>query len=133
MNFIIAYFVTLVIFLLVDAIWLGIVAKNFYASQLGDMMLEKPNLGIALIFYCFYVIGITVFAVLPALSSEQWLHALLYGGLLGFVAYGTYDITNMATLKNWPIVMSLVDIVWGTILTGTSAVMAFFAVRMITG
>ena len=128
-TFLIAYISTLIVFLVIDAIWLGIVAKDFYFSQLGDLMLEKPKLGIALAFYCVYMIGVVVFAVSPALDSGQWTHALMYGALLGFVAYGTYDITNMATLKNWPVTMSIVDMAWGTVLTGSSATIGFFITK----
>ena len=126
MNLIIAYIVTTITFLAIDSVWLGVVAKNFYADKLGNMMLDQPNLKIAAVFYLFYTIGVVVFAIKPALDAQNMFLALGYGALFEFLAYGTYDFTNMATLKNWPYVMSLVDIVWGTFLTALSAVIGYW-------
>lgn len=130
-SLLIPYFLTLVIFLVIDALWLGVIAKNFYMGQLGHLMLDEPKLGIAFAFYCVYVVGIVIFAVHPALQNGQWTHALIYGALFGFFCYATYDLTNMATLKDWPTKMSLVDMIWGPVLTGGSAVLGFFASRAI--
>lgn len=124
-----AYGSTVVFFLLIDAAWLGVVARSFYRDQLGHLMLESPKLAIAALFYLFYAVAITALVVMPALKSGVWWHAVLYGGLLGLAAYGTYDITNMATLKNWPVFMSLVDIIWGTFLTAAVACAAWYVAR----
>lgn len=124
-----AYGSTVVFFLLIDAVWLGVVARSFYRDQLGHLMLESPKLAIAALFYLFYAVAITALVVMPALKSGVWWHAALYGGLLGLAAYGTYDITNMATLKNWPVFMSLVDIIWGTFLTAAVASAAWYVAR----
>jgi len=124
-----AYIATIVIFLAIDFVWLKYVALGFYREQIGHLMLDKPNLAIAAGFYLMYAVAIAVLAVLPALRAESWTLALLYGALLGMAAYGTYDITNLATLKDWPTLVSMVDWAWGTVLTGTVAMLAYFATR----
>lgn len=127
MQFFTAYISGLIAFLFIDFIWLKYIALSFYREQIGHLMLDKPNLGIALLFYLFYVVGVVILAVNPALEKGQWFTAVLYGGLLGFVAYGTYDITNLATLKSWPPIVAVVDIIWGTVLTASVAGIAYFA------
>ncbi len=128
-----AYIATIVVFLAIDYVWLAFVAKTFYRNHLGDLMLAQPKLGIAAGFYLMYAIAVVVLAVLPALRANDWTIALLYGALLGMAAYGTYDITNLATLKNWPAIVSIVDWAWGTVLTGIVSVAAYGCVRMIHG
>lgn len=127
MQHVTAYISGLIAFLVIDFIWLKYVALSFYRGQIGHLMLDKPNLGIALLFYLVYVVGVVVLAVNPALEKGQWTTAVLYGGLLGLVAYGTYDITNLATLKTWPPIVSIVDMIWGTVLTASVATIAYFA------
>jgi len=127
MQFFTTYIAGLIAFLVIDYIWLKYIALSFYREQIGHLMLDKPNLGIALLFYLFYVVGVVVLAVNPALEKGQWTTAVLYGGLLGFVAYGTYDITNLATLKSWPPIVAIVDIIWGTVLTASVAAIAYYA------
>jgi len=126
MQFLIAYISGLVAFLFIDFIWLKYIALDFYRAQIGHLMTDKPNLGIALLFYLFYIVGVIILAVNPALEKGQWTTAVIYGGLLGFVAYGTYDITNLATLRDWPPIVAVVDIIWGTVLTASVAVIAYF-------
>ena len=129
MTYLIAYISTTLIFLAIDSIWLGLVASNFYKEQLGHLMLENPKLHIAAIFYIFYTIGIVLFAVKPALDAQNFLLALGYGALFGFLAYGTYDFTNMATLKDWPTKVSVIDILWGTSLTSATAIAGYFITK----
>ncbi len=124
-HFLIAYLCTAIIFLIIDLLWLGVIAKNFYFDQLGHLMLDQINLPVALGFYTVYAIGIVIFAVHPALQNENWLHALMYGALFGFFAYATYNFTNMATLKDWPTLMSVADLAWGTVVTGTTATLGY--------
>jgi uncharacterized membrane protein len=121
------YGATLVAFLAIDFIWLGFIATRFYREQLGHMMLEKPLLGVAFGFYALYAVGIVVFAVMPGLRDDNWRTAALLGGLLGLVAYGTYDLTNFATLKGWPVTMTFVDMAWGMVLTAATATAGFYA------
>jgi uncharacterized membrane protein len=125
----VAYAGCLLTLAVIDAIWLGIVARSFYRDQLGELMLPSPNIAIAALFYLLFTVAIVILAVLPALSSSSIGTALLYGAILGLAAYGTYDITNLSTLKNWPLAMSLVDMVWGTFLTALSAVGGYCAGR----
>ncbi len=130
-TYIIAYITTAAIFLLIDFIWLGFIAGPYYKKELGDLMLENPKLGIAAVFYLFYAVGVVVFAVVPALQADSYLTALGYGALLGLCAYGTYDATNLATLKGWPWHISVMDAAWGTVVTGGSATLGYFATKFI--
>ncbi len=129
MQYLAAYVATAVVFLFIDYLWLGHIAKNFYFSRLGDLLADKPNLGVAAVFYAVYVIGVVIFAVGPALQSGTWKTALIYGALFGFFCYATYDMTNLATLKNWPVTVAVVDTIWGTVLTGFSALIGYLIVR----
>jgi uncharacterized membrane protein len=107
--------------LVLDGIWLGLVARTFYRNQLGELMLPQPNLAIAAIFYLFFTVAVVMLAVMPALGTGSLLRALLFGAVLGLAAYGTYDITNLSTLKNWPVLVSVVDMAWGTVITAATA------------
>ena len=118
----IAYCFTAFLFLLLDGIWLSFIAKDFFQSQLGPWLREEVNLSLALTFYLFYALGITVFGVRPALQTGRWQTALLFGGLFGFFAYATYDMTNYITLADWPWTVVMVDVAWGTLVTAISAV-----------
>lgn len=124
-----AWAATVVAFLAVDALWLGVLARNFYRQELGDLMLDRPRLGIAALFYLLYAAAIIILAAMPAARTGSWLGAAGLGAVLGLAAYGTYDITNISTLKNWPVTMSLVDIAWGTALTAMAAVVGFAVLR----
>ncbi|ACS55417.1 DUF2177 family protein [Rhizobium leguminosarum] len=124
-----AYAGTFLTLLICDGIWLGLIARNFYRDQLGALMLPSPNLAVGALFYLFFAAAVVVLAVLPALSAGSIATAFLHGAILGLAAYGTYDITNLATLRNWPLAMSLVDMVWGTALTALTAAGGYLAVR----
>lgn len=113
----------------VDLIWLGIVATSFYRKQIGHLMLDEINILAAILFYALYVVGIVIFAVSPALHTGSWRTAIVFGSLFGFFAYATYDMTNLATLRGWPIAMVVVDIAWGTFLTAVSATAGFLATQ----
>ncbi len=126
MVYVIAYVSAAVVFLGLDYIWLSRVAIGFYRSQIGGLMLAQPNFIAAGMFYLVYVVGIVYFAVVPALQNGSWMTAAFSGALLGLLAYGTYDMTNLATLKGWTVAMSAVDMAWGTVLTGTAATAAYF-------
>ncbi len=117
------------VFLVIDAIWLGLIAVSFYRRQLGELMLDQPKLDIAALFYLGYTFAIVLLAAAPAARSGSLSQALIYGAVLGLAAYGTYDITNLATLKNWPGAMVLVDMIWGTVLTATAAAAGYAAFR----
>jgi len=128
-RFAVAYVVTLAVFCGLDFLWLGFVAKGYYQSQLGALLLDKPNIPVAVLFYALYVVGVLVFAVLPALDSGHWSRALLQGALFGFFAYATYDLTNLATLKGWSAGVALLDLGWGTLVTAVSATAGYLVAR----
>ena len=120
-RMLVAYLATTLVFFIIDFIWLGYVAKGFYQNQIGSLLLDNFNAGVAVAFYLVYVVGIIIFAVSPALQSGSLGTALLYGALFGFFCYGTYDFTNLATLKGYTATVAFVDLAWGTVLTGVSA------------
>lgn len=121
-SFLLLYGISVPVFFLLDMVWLGLVAKNFYRSQLGDLVgdVQWP---VAIIFYLVFLVGLTFFATYPAAEKNSVMTALLLGALFGFFSYATYDLTNLATLRNWPLALSVVDIIWGTVLG--AAVAAF--------
>jgi len=131
MTWITAYLATALVFLAADAIWLGLAMKGFYARQLGDLLRDQPDLMIAGLFYLVYAGGIVLFAVAPALQSGSWRIALGYGAALGLLAYGTYDATNLATIRGWPAVVSVVDMLWGVLVTSITAVAGYHLTRWI--
>jgi uncharacterized membrane protein len=124
MRAVVAYIVTAVVFLGLDALWLSQIALGLYRRELGGLLREQPNLAVAGVFYLLFVVGIVLLVVLPALNGGGWLTALWMGAVLGLVAYGTYDITNLSTLRGWPLGLSLIDLSWGTALTAVSAAAA---------
>ena len=115
------YFVAIPIFFIIDLIWLGVVARGFYQKHLGYLMRTPVNWTAAIIFYLLFIIGIVFFAVRPALEVQSPMRALIYGALFGFFTYATYDLTNLATVKDWPVIVTIVDLVWGTVLCGAVA------------
>jgi uncharacterized membrane protein len=128
MEFIKQFLTAGVIMGVFDAVWLTTMSK-FYRSHIGQIMLDKPNFTAAIIFYVIYVVGIVVFVLSPALEKNSWEHALGYGALFGFVAYATYDLTNLATLKGFSPTLVIVDLIWGAFLTGSVAVLSYFAIK----
>jgi uncharacterized membrane protein len=112
------YLVTLAVFFVIDMIWLGFVAKGFYRKHLGSMLSPKVNWAAALFFYLLFIVGLVVFVIRPALASGEPLKALLLGAFFGLISYATYDLSNLATLKDWPVIVTVVDLVWGTTLGG---------------
>ena len=116
---VVPYLIALVLFLAIDAVWLGGIAKDFFASEMGSLLREKPNLGIAALFYLFYVAGLVYFAIQPGFAAQSFWLAALNGAFIGFLAYGTYDITNLAVLEGYTAKLAAVDITWGTVLSGS--------------
>lgn len=108
------YFVTLVTFLVIDSLWLGFVAPNFYRTQIGHLMAEQPNLIVAGIFYLLFIAGLQVFVIEPGLQNSSLQNAVLRGAFFGLVTYATYDLTNLATLKGWTPLLTVADLFWGT-------------------
>ncbi|MBG6146579.1 MAG: DUF2177 family protein [Roseibium album] len=128
----IAYIATALVFLAVDYVWLSQVATRFYFDRIGHLLMDKPNMAAAGAFYIIYVVGIVVFAVAPALKSESLATAVIYGAMFGFFTYATYDVTNYATLRNWPVIVTVVDVSWGTALSAFSAGMGYTLTRMVS-
>ena len=126
------YLVALMIFVASDIVWLGIMAPRFYRPILGDIAISGVNLPPAILFYVIYPIGLAIFAIEPALRSGSVLTALIYGALFGFFTYATYDLSNHATLRNWSLSLTTIDVAWGTILGAlTSAVSVWALTRLI--
>lgn len=123
-------FATLAIaFLLIDTIWLGLVAASFYKATIGHLLAEKPDFVAAGFFYLIYLAGTVHFVVLPAARDGGAPKALVQGALFGFVAYATYDLTNMATMRDWPLSVTLADLAWGAFITGLTSLISTLAVR----
>jgi uncharacterized membrane protein len=127
----IAYGLTAVIFLALDAVWLRNAADLLYRPALGDLLLERFRPTPAGLFYLVYMAGIVKFAILPAFDTDRWTTALINGACLGFVAYATYDLTNQATLRVWSSWVTIADLCWGTFVTGAGAALGFAATRLI--
>lgn len=127
MKWIRVYLVTLIIFFVIDIFWLGIVAKKMYNKELGYIMTDKPNWIAAILFYLIFIFGLTYFVINPGLESGNMTITVINGMLLGLISYATYDLTNLATLKDWPFIITVVDMVWGTFLGGIVSVLSYFA------
>lgn len=116
--------------LILDGLWLGYIAKSFYAKHLGHLLAPNPVWTAAVIFYVLYAVGVTYFVVTPALAgSIPWYGVVLRGMFFGFIAYGTYDLTNHATMMNWPMIVTVVDMIWGAVITGTTGFIAWLILK----
>lgn len=121
--------ITLPIFFGIDIIWLTVVAKNFYSKYLGYIMSPNPNWAAAIIFYLLFIGGLIFFVLSPALEKNSWQHALTAGVLFGLMTYATYDLTNLATIKSWPLLVTIIDLVWGMILSASVSIMSYFLAK----
>jgi uncharacterized membrane protein len=128
MNILIAYLATLIPLTALDMLWILVVAKKFYASQMGFLFSKSLNLVPVAFFYPIYALGVLMLAVFPAVTSASGVEALWRGALLGLVAYGAYDLTNQTTIAAWPVSMTVVDMAWGTILTALTSVIAYLII-----
>ncbi len=129
-TFLSLYLISVPIFFIIDMFWLGVVAKNLYQNKLGHLLGEVNWLA-AIIFYLVFLLGLTIFATYPALVSGKYTTALMYGALFGFFTYATYDLTNLATLRDWPLSITLVDMVWGTLLGASVAVVTLYLKQLL--
>lgn len=129
MTFLVYFGISFVLFFIIDIIWLGLVAKKLYSKWIGHLMLEKPNWIAAITFYVLYIVFIVIFVLIPAEHSLSY--AMTYGALFGFITYATYDLTNLATLKTWPLQMVIVDILWGTFLGFSVSTLAYLIKHLI--
>jgi uncharacterized membrane protein len=119
------YVITLLIFFAIDLVWLGVVARNFYRQHIGHLMSAEVNWGAAALFYAVYIAGIVFFAIKPAFDSGSAARALAHGAAFGFIAYATYDLTNQATMRDWPVLVTVIDLAWGTVLTAAVAFLSY--------
>jgi uncharacterized membrane protein len=120
------YLIALIIFLAIDMFWLGLVAKNFYSGQIGSLMKSEINWPAAIIFYLLFVVGLVFFVISPAIEKGSWTYALVFGALFGLITYATYDLTNLATLKDWPLLVTIVDLAWGAVLAASVSTTTYF-------
>jgi uncharacterized membrane protein len=120
------YAIALPVFFAIDMLWLGVVAKKFYRSQIGNIMKPDVNWVAAFIFYLIFIAGLVVFVIEPAMEKGSWKHALLLGAFLGFVCYATYDLTNLAVAKDWPVLVTIVDLAWGAVLAASVSTITYF-------
>ena len=127
--FIKLYLIALPVFLFLDAIWLGVIAKDYYAREIGFLMKTDINWVAAIAFYLLFLVGLVVFVIQPSITSESWKHALFLGLLFGLVTYATYDLTNLATIKNWPFLMTLIDLMWGAFLAASVSIITFWIAK----
>lgn len=126
-----AYIAAGAVLLALDMVWLGLVARNFYRSEMGGLMTGQINITAAAAFYLLFVAGLTIFVILPALDAGSWRHALLYGALFGFFAYMTYDLTGLAVIRDFPARLALVDIAWGACISALAGVAGTMAGRWV--
>ncbi len=124
-NFLKLYLIAVPIFFLIDLIWLGVLGKGIYQKYIGRLMLPAPNWTAAIIFYLLFVSGLVIFAIYPAAKNNSWSYALIYGAMFGFFTYMTFDLTNLAVLKDWPWKIVIVDIIWGIFLSGSVSLLAY--------
>jgi uncharacterized membrane protein len=124
--FIKLFAIALPVFFALDMFWLGIVAKDFYRAEIGTLLKPDVNWIAAIIFYLIFIAGLVVFVITPAMEKGSWKHALLFGALFGFVCYATYDLTNLAVAKDWPLLVTIVDLVWGAVLAASVSTATFF-------
>ena len=131
-SILISYLLTFIVFLMIDMLWLGLIAKTIYQKYLGNFLSDNVNWTAAIIFYLIYVVGISIFAIYPAINKGSVSHAVLMGALFGFFTYATYDLTNLATLKGWPLPIVIIDIIWGSVLSAIVGLSGFYIVKWLT-
>lgn len=133
MKYAAAYGIALVIFIAIDALWLGVVARGLYMSRMGDLLLQQPRWLFAVVFYLLYVVGLTYFAIAAGIDAGDWKVAALNGALFGFFCYLTYDATNLAVLRGYDPLIATIDTLWGTFLSGLAAALATVVYGWIAG
>ncbi|MFP4460966.1 MAG: DUF2177 family protein [Thermotogota bacterium] len=128
-DFIKIYLTSFVVFFVIDLVWLGVVAQKLYAKHLGYIMKEKPDWIAAILFYLLYIIGLVFFVIQPALEKSSWQYALFAGLFFGFITYATYDLTNLATLKDWPLKITIIDLIWGSVLGASVSIITYSIIK----
>jgi uncharacterized membrane protein len=123
------YLTALPVFLVIDEIWLTAIAKKFYSEQIGFLMKSKPNLMAALIFYLLFIVGLVIFVISPSLEKKSLISAISLGALFGLITYATYDLTNLATVKDWPLLVTVVDLIWGAFVAAAVSAITYLIVQ----
>jgi uncharacterized membrane protein len=131
-KYLMFYLATAIVLVVLDGVWLGLVARDFFRARLGHVMLPEVNLWVAGLFYLLYPVGVVIFTSTPALTSRSWTTAVLYGALFGFFAYATYDLTNLATLRGWPLSVAILDVSWGTLVSAVSAAAGYLLADLVS-
>jgi len=130
-RYVIAYFCFLIPMLAIDAVWLFTMSKRFYSNQIGNLLTDSPRLAPAAVFYLIYALGASILVVVRAVDAGSgYLQVFLWGALLGLFAYATYDLTNQATLKEWPVIVTIVDLIWGALLTAVVSIISVSLTRL---
>ena len=127
------YLIALVVFFLIDMLWLGVIARNLYQHYIGHLLKTTVNWVAAIIFYLLFIGGLVFFVLMPAIQNGNFTQALLVGALFGFITYATYDLTNLATLKDWPLMITIIDLVWGTFLGAFTSSMSYLVFQLLFG
>jgi uncharacterized membrane protein len=125
------FFIALPVFFAIDMVWLVLVAKKFYQQQIGFLLRPDINWIAAIIFYLLFISGLVIFVISPALEKHSWVHAGLSGALFGLITYATYDLTNLATMKDWPLLVTVVDLIWGSVLAASVSVITYYITNRI--
>lgn len=126
MNFVKMYVIALIVFIAIDAIWLGLIAKNLYQKEIGHLMSDSVNYVAALIFYLLFLVGLVYFVINPAIIDRNITKLIISGILFGIITYSTYDLTNLATLKDWPIKVTIIDLIWGSFVSTATSLATYF-------
>ena len=126
LKYLVVYFSFLLFLVIIDLIWLLGIAKNLYRDDMGSLMASEPKLLAGLAFYLLYALGAVIFVIVPAISKQSWMYALQYGALFGFFCYMTYDLTNLAVIRDFPVRLAFIDIAWGSAVTALSATFAYW-------
>lgn len=123
------YLIALSVFFAIDMVWLGLVARNFYKEQIGTLMKPDVNWLAAILFYLIFIVGLVVFVITPALENGTWTSAFGLGALFGLVCYATYDLTNLAVAKDWPLLITIVDLIWGSVLASSVSTITYLLAK----
>ena len=128
-EFLVFCLLSFVVFFVIDLIWLGVIAQKLYSKYLGYIMKDKPDWTAAILFYLLYIIGLVFFVINPALEKSSWQYALFAGLFFGFITYATYDLTNLATLRDWPLTITIIDLIWGSVLGASVSVVTYGIIK----
>jgi len=123
--FIKLFLIALPVFFMIDMVWLVLVAKKFYNEQIGFLMKPDINWFSAILFYLLFIVGLIIFVIIPSIEKHSWTHALFLGALFGLITYATYDLTNLATIRDWPVLVTIVDLAWGMVLSASVSVISY--------